>query len=645
MRTRSVATATALAVLTGSAVLIGIPAVPAVAAGPVVVSTPGGMVVDGVLQRVFVGDQWNGKILAGDYSGTLVDSVDGLGAVAELTLAADGKTLYAALPDSHQILALDAVTLDIKARYDVAAAEGPRHLAFAGGKVWFGYKDPQGGNLGSVDPAGGTDAVTLGRLPDGLSASDDLVLDSDPGKSGMLAFAETGLDASGGMGVLDASGTSPQVVAYDNSQISRADDVDLVPGVQEVLINARNRYAYADGKITGAGFYLDGEWSGDISPSGLIAKFDDRYVVVYRSGTDTPIVFHHVSENGVGGVAWAPDSSRLFVLQGTDGDGYFLKALTDPARDVPTLTVYAPSTATRARQLTVTGDLSMTQLLPDTKLQVTRTDLESPSGKALPAVTVKADGSYSFTDTPPAGGAVTYKVAYAGDADRAAVTASDKVAVSLDSTSLSLNNNGKVYAYGTDVTFTAHLGTTYKNRTVEIWVNPYGGDKPNKLVKTGTVNSSGNISATIDMTRDTAVTAVFKGDARFKARTVASTGYAMVKTSTVVSKHYKTAKIGSTSYYWFHKSTNPLLTTTMTYYPGRKQRVDLQVYRAGEWQTVDNSPQYFKLDSNGRSAVSLKSPGASGIKVRMRSSYENEYSGDNVNSTTHGSWKYLYFSN
>jgi len=138
VRTRGAATATALAVLAGSAVLSGAPAVPAAAAGAVVVSTPGGIVADGTLRRVFVADQWNGKILAGDYSGALVDSVDGLGTVVGLALAADGRTLYAALPDSHQILALDAATLDVKARYDVAATEGPRHLAFAGGKVWFG---------------------------------------------------------------------------------------------------------------------------------------------------------------------------------------------------------------------------------------------------------------------------------------------------------------------------------------------------------------------------------------------------------------------------------------------------------------------------------------------------------------------------
>ncbi|CAM5501491.1 hypothetical protein SVIOM342S_08757 [Streptomyces violaceorubidus] len=41
--------------------------------------------------------------------------------------------------------------------------------------------------------------------------------------------------------------------------------------------------------------------------------------------------------------------------------------------------------------------------------------------------------------------------------------------VSRKATVLSLNNNGKVYSYGKKVTFTAHLGTTYKNRTVAIY--------------------------------------------------------------------------------------------------------------------------------------------------------------------------------
>lgn len=179
-------------------------------------------------------------------------------------------------------------------------------------------------------------------------------------------------------------------------------------------------------------------------------------------------------------------------------------------------------------------------------------------------------------------------------------------------------------------------------------MDPYGTDKPNKLVKTGKVNSAGNLSATVDMTRDTVVSAVFKGDARYAPRTVKSTAYAKVSISTAVSKHYKTGKIGSTSYYWFHKNTDPVLTTTMTYYKGRKQRFDLQVYYAGTWyDTVDadNLPEYFPLATNGKSAVRLGAPGESGIRARMRSTYVDTKSGDNVNTTTYGPWKYLYFSN
>lgn len=337
---------------------------------------------------------------------------------------------------------------------------------------------------------------------------------------------------------------------------------------------------------------------------------------------------------GAAALAWAPDSSRVFALVAS-GSGYTLKALTQPTFNVPTLTVNAPSTATRAKQLTVTGKLSATIALPTgVKLSVTRTDLESPSGKALPSVTVKADGTYSFTDTPPAGGKVKYTVKYAGDATHTSATASDTVEVSRNSTSLSLNNNGKLYNYGTDVKFTAHLGTTYKNRSVEIWANPFGGDKPNKLIKSGTVNSDGNISAWVDMTRDTTVTAVFEGDARYKPKTVKSTAYARVKVSTAVSRHYKTATIGSTSYYWFHKSTDPLLTTTMTYYPGRQQRFDLQVYYQGSWYSADS--QYFPIGTDGKSAVSLGAPDESGIRARVRSVYVNGSSGDTVNSRRTG---------
>ncbi|WP_329336939.1 Ig-like domain repeat protein [Streptomyces sp. NBC_00663] len=645
---RSTSTATALAVLFGS-VALSVTAAGSASAASAVLTQPVGLIADGALRRVFVADQDNGRILATDYSGTLVDLNDGFGRPSDLALSDDGLTLYAVLPTTHEIVALDAATLEVRTRYDLGTGVDPREAGFAGGRLWFSYRttDENGsfhGNLGVIDPVA-TDAaaaVTLGQFPQDVAPYDDAaVLDADPSSPGLLALHDS--TAAAAINLLDVSGTAPQVVARTESDRWTL-DVDLMPGASQVLWNGYRKLNYTDGAFTEVAGLSESGWSSDVSPAGLIAQAYDRHVNVYKAGSATPVRRFDAGTVGMGEVTWAPDSSRVFALAGNSDNTYTLKAFTGPALSVPTLTVTAPATAPRAKKLTVKGKLTANvPFAAGTQLAVTRTDLESPNGKALAAVTVKSDGTYSFTDTPPAGGKVTYKVAYAGDAEHTAAKASDSVDVSRASTSLSLNNNGKLYSYGKDVKFTAHLGTTYKNRSVSIYADPFGGDKGKKLIKTGKVNSDGNLSVWVDMTRDTAVTAVFSGDARYKPKTVKSTAYAKVKISTAVSKHYKTAKIGSTSYYWFHKNTDPLLTTTMTYYPGRQQRFDLQVYYQGTWYSSDS--EYFPLGTNGKSAISLGAPGESGIRARMRSVYVNGSSGDTVNSTTYGSWKYLYFSN
>ncbi|MFF7050830.1 YncE family protein [Streptomyces griseorubiginosus] len=651
---RSISAATALAVLFSSAALTAVTATSASAAS-VVVGSPEGIVVDDAVKRVFIGDDANDRIVATDYNGTRVDSVNGIEGIFDLALSDDGTTLYATARRSHEIVALDAATLDMKARYPVAAGIGPLYVEVAGGKVWFTYGEFDAhtqSNLGSVDPAvdpaSGTDPVTLGQLPfDNPGVSSPAHLDTDPSAPGLLALGATDFyDKTKDMlAVLDVSGATPRVVAaHDDTYALQyiGDDIDLVPGTPQVLVDGTDRNAFADGTFTQAGAYPAGR-SAEIAPNGLVAQIgpaNDNRIAVYAPDATTPIRTYTAD---AAALAWAPDASRIFALVSSPG-GYTLKVLTDPARSVPTLTVNAPATATRAKQLTVKGTITATvPLAAGTKLTVTRTDLESPNGKALPTVTVKSDGTYSFTDIPPAGSKVTYKVAYAGDAEHTAAGASDTVEVSRAATALSLNNNGKLYDYGTDVKFTAHLGKTYKNRSVSIYADPFGSDRGKKLIRTADVNADGNVTAVVDMTRDTTVTAVFTGDSRYQPKTVTSTAYARVKVSSAVSKHYKKAKIGSTSYYWFHKNTDPVITTTMTYYPGRRQRLDLEVYYAGAWRPSDS--QYFSLGTNGKSAVRLGAPGESGLKARIRPVYLNGSSGDTVNSTTYGSWKYLYFSN
>ncbi|MFF0201201.1 Ig-like domain repeat protein [Streptomyces sp. NPDC005017] len=641
---------TALAVLFSSAALTVVTAGSASAAS-VVIKMPGGIVVDGVHRRVFFGDKLTGRIVAADYSGTVLWDAWGLPGVFDLAVSADGETLYAARRDhlAQEILELDADTLAVRARHSIDLGSNVRKIVFAGGKLWFSYQTTGAnnfiqGDLGSIDPTAETEALRLEQLPESVRPYyNGGLLDANPGAPNLLALGDSG-NSDGGARVLDVTGGLPRLVAQSGSG-NFFGDIDLVPGADEVLASGLYKWAYADGQLTEQAVLPGPAFSGDVAPNGAIAQAYDHSVSIFKPGDVKPVRVFTLSTPVEQEVAWAGDSSRVFALAHGES-GYTLRVLTNPTLSVPALTVNAPDTATRAKLLTVSGKVTATVQLPaGAQLTVVRTDLENPDGKTLPAVTVTADGTYSFSDAPLSGGTVTYRVSYAGDAEHTTASAYDKVSVSRATPTLTLNNHGRIYSYGADVAFTAHLGTTYKNRTVELWADPFGTDRPKRLIRSGTVNSSGNISATVDMARDTTLYAVFKGDSRYAPRTVAVTAYARVRVSTAVSRHYKTGRTGSgsTTYYWFRKNTDPLLTTTMTYYPGRRQRFDLQVYSQGAWHTLDS--QYFTLGTTGRSAVTLGAPGEAGIRARMRSAYVNGGSGDTVNSTTYGAWKYLYFTN
>ncbi|MFE6163073.1 Ig-like domain repeat protein [Streptomyces sp. NPDC056486] len=658
MRTHTISTATALAVLFSSAALVATASGQAAADSSKLlnVKSAGDVLVDGDHQRVYVSDPRGGKIVVTDYTGAVQATLDGLPDVDGLALSPDSDHVYAAVAGLNRIVSVDTSSYTQAASYKLDGAEKPRTLALASGKLWFGY----GGGIGSLDFSGDEPVVALDQ-DGGASFYGAPELGSDPDSGILVAGEKETSDDT--LTVYDVSGAKPELRVTKSVEGGFFDDIAVSPdGTQIVTASGAPYYhpVYSTEDLSPLGRYDSGDYGSavDIAPDGTVAAGTFSWygpdVHIYQQGKWSKVreyEFPNTSGNSggdtlaEGGLAWAPDGSRLFAVSDNGEGAFSLRVLTEPGKSLPTLTVSAPTTAPRDKSLTVTGQITDTEtsLPAGTELSVTRTDIESPGGKKLPAVKTDADGSFSLTDTPPAGGKVKYTVAYAGDATHATASGSSTVDVSRAATELTLDKNGDVYGYDADVSFTAHLGTTYKNRTVEIWANPYGTDKPNKLLKTGKVNSSGNISATVDMKRDTKVTAVFSGDARYAPTKATSTAYAKVKVSTAVSKHYKTEKIGSTNYYWFHKNTDQVFTTSMTYYKGRKQRFELQEYANGAWRSGGDA-EYFKLNADGTSVVTLEAPGQSGIRARVRSAYINATSGDNVNTTTYGSWKYLNFT-
>ncbi|MFH9658337.1 YncE family protein [Streptomyces sp. NPDC017248] len=650
MRKRSLTAAAILAALIGPTAL----AVPSYADTdrPIPLSDAGDTVADG--HHLYLADRYQHQVVVTDTTGKVTGRIPGLPQVRDLELSPDGATLYAALYGADKIVAIDTTRLTVTAEYPTGAGTAPSSVAYADGRLWFGYGDQWESGLGVVDLTTETPTVTL-DLAGGHDFAGPPKLYADPDNPGTLVALDASI-SSGPVVVYDVSTATPAIrVSADKGGFYK--DAALTPDGQDIVVagpgtRALTEYRLSDLAEVRTYPVKDQPETVSIAPDGTVAAtvldtddIGDTYV--FTNGPARPSV-RNVSHDwmpwGAHAISWSADGAKLFV-QKDPGSSAKLHRIDRPRAYETKLTVDAPASAPRAKSLKVTGKLTSGLALPaGTPLKVTRTDMESPDGKSLGTRPLGTGGTFAFTDSPPSGGRVTYTVTYEGDAAHTGAKAADSVAVSRAKPSLTINNNGKVYAYGKDVKFTAHLGTTYKNRTVEIWADPFGSDKPNKRVKTGKVDSHGNLSVTLDLKRDAKVTAKFSGDSRYTSASAASTVGAKVSVSTSVGNHYKTKSVWNHTYYFFHKTKNPLITTKMSYYWGRAQKFEYQVYYQGRWYPGD--PAYFKLGSDGVSRVSITGDHGQdvGWRFRVRSSYINGSSGDSVNSTTHGAWKYFTFT-
>ncbi|WAZ22978.1 lactonase family protein [Streptomyces cinnabarinus] len=652
MRRRTLTTAaTALAVLISSAALAAVPAA-ADSVRPVeALEDATDMVVDGAHQRVFIADRYGDRIAVTDSKGAPLGTLTGLPQVGDLELSPDSGTLYVAVRGADKIVAFDTATLTRTAEYPTGAQTIPSRVAYADGRLWFGYGDQWDSELGMVDLTAETPTVTLDLAGHNFSSPPQLY--ADPDNPGTLLALDAHI-SSGPMVVYDTSSGTP-VISASAEKGGFYNDAALTPDGQNVVVAGPGNRALTEYRLSDLAQVRTYPVPSEpetvaVAPDGTVAAtvldtddVGDTYV--FPTDPALPVNVRNLSRDWMpwGGhtTNWSADGSELFVITDTYYTPQF-RVVDEPRKYAATLKVTAPATAPRAKSLTVSGTLTTGLALPSgTPVKVTRTDMESPDGKSLGTKSLGTGGKFSFTDTPPAGGKVTYTVTYQGDAAHTSATASDTVEVSRAKPTLTLNNNGKVYNYGADVKFTAHLGTTYKNRKVEIWANPFGSDKPNKLVKSGTVDSSGNLSVVVDLKRKTTLTAKFAGDARYQPRSVTSTVGAKVSISTVLSGHYKTKYAWNHTYHWFKVSKDPVVTATLPPYGGRKQKLQIQVYSGGVWQTT--YAEYFKLDSAGRSAVQLTGTPPTGYRFRVRNSYISG-SGDSVNTTTYGTWKYFTFT-
>ncbi|MFF3316647.1 Ig-like domain repeat protein [Streptomyces sp. NPDC003035] len=658
MRKRTLSAATALAVLFSSAALVAGTASQAAADSSKVlpVSSVGDMVVDGVHQKIFISDPSGGKLVVTDYAGTVLATVPDLPGVRGLEIAADSSRVYATVSGNDTIVSVNTETPSEVVSYALGA-DMPGDLALAGGKLWFAYADAQ---IGSLDVSGAEPVVALAQAG-GIDwhPAAVLLLGSDPSAPNVLAIGDRDSSPST-LGVYDVTTGTPELKVSKRGEYGSLQELDVTPDGQNVITSSGSPYyhpAFSTTDLSEATRYNSNTYPNSvaIAPDGTIAggtfSWYDPDVHVFKPGMAEPVRTYDFPNTGsssgadtldAGALAWAPDSSKLFAVSNNTAGVRTLRVYDGPTKSAPTITVKAPATANRAQPLTVSGTVTASVPLPaGTPLTVTRYDVEAPQGKALGTKTLGANGAFSFTDTPTAGGAVTYKVAYAGSDTHTAASGTARVEVSRNKATLTLDRNGLNVDFNTSVWYTATLGPTYKNREVEIWADPFG-PEPKRLLRRGTVNSEGKLAVQLKMTRDTRVGAWFAGDSRTASAIAWSNVYTRAGLATKMSRHYKWTKIGNTWYRTYHQTADPLIAAWHNSYPNRSTRLDLQIWYGGAWQHV--ASDYFQLNPNGVAYVSVDGDGAAGYRFRVRSSYIDGAAGDSVNTTAYGQWQYFNFT-
>ncbi|MGW3130382.1 Ig-like domain-containing protein [Streptomyces sp. NPDC001123] len=313
-------------------------------------------------------------------------------------------------------------------------------------------------------------------------------------------------------------------------------------------------------------------------------------------------------------------------------------SLVQVAKLTTTVSLTTPATSTRAQKLTVSGKLSGSPFAAGGVVKVTKTDLAATSGTALADAEVAADGSFTFSDTPQIGGANTYKVTYGGDVSHQAGSTSATVQISRTATSLTIATDHATYAYGQTAKITAHLGTTYNKRTVAIYAQPFGGTSV--LVKSGTVDSNGNLAGSYKLARNTTLSAVFAGDYRYAPKTVARSVQTQVRLSETLSGYYTSTHYGSTLYRVYHHTAKEQLDVTVT--PNKAGQCILfrvQRYYSGAWHTqTTTSCAALSSAGAGRHKMSLTS--SVGSRFRIAAEYVHS-SRDTTNPSTWGAWQYF----
>ncbi|MGC9378341.1 YncE family protein [Streptomyces sp. MH13] len=415
------------------------------------------MAVDAAHQQVFLSDPFGDSVVVTDYTGQVVKQIGGADGAWGLALSSDSRTLYVALRDAGAIAAIDTVTLRETARYDTGtgagAYAGPTSLAPAGGRIWFGYGiDTWRGALGSLDLSGAQPVVTTGQGLDTFRGSPRLT--AAPRDPNTLVAAESDGNAAA-VAVYDVStgraDTRAKRVDPGPDGCASLQDLALTPDGRQVVVacaSAHYHQVLRTSDLADDGTYTTG-WSPTavaIDPDGTTAAGvygpSGPDVQLFAQGTSTAYTAWDFPEPSdyadttvvSGGLAWAPDGSRIFAVTETSGSSSLTLRVLNHPQVATAVTVQAPASSPRNQDLTLTGRLEApVGFGAGNTVDIWRIDDPmAGEGTLIGSASVAADGTFGYTDQPKAKGEVQYTVQYYGDARHAYAYGSVTVDITSD---------------------------------------------------------------------------------------------------------------------------------------------------------------------------------------------------------------------
>jgi YVTN family beta-propeller protein len=253
-----------------------------------------------------------------------------------------------------------------------------------------------------------------------------------------------------------------------------------------------------------------------------------------------------------------------------------------------TIRVTAPKSVVPLKSYTVTGSLGFSAGGPSAlgkPLTVTRKNPNGTTTKITGVATTDANGDFSFAQPAESVlGAYTYTVSYAGDATTAPATSTATVTIAKGAAPLTLSTGPSTALYDSTIHVTAHLGSTYSNRTVSVYAQLIG-TGTRKLLKTAAVNSAGNLVISYpSATRNVIFTTTFSGDAQYAARSVSERVGVAARVAMSNSGWYTSAAFDGATYRVFHHTGTLHATITVTPNKhGECVRMNTQELVNGKW--------------------------------------------------------------